>query len=216
MTGGDSPNPHSNTSPAASDPGPDAALPTPTDCTKCAELCENRTQIVNGTGPEDASILIVGEAPGASEDARGKPFVGQSGDVLTKALLRNGINRRDIRITNTVRCKPPGNRDPTEEERENCFAYLRDEITVVDPVVIVPVGKVPTETLLGMSVSVTEVAGTCITREFAGCERTVMPCLHPAATLYDPGTKPVFDETLRKLATITGHTPQSQTSLDDY
>jgi len=137
--------------------------PVPTDCTKCDELCGNRTQIVNGDGPVDASILIVGEAPGANEDARGKPFVGQSGDVLTDALLRNGINRRDVRITNTVRCKPPDNRDPTVEERENCFPYLLDEIAAVDPVVIVPVGKIPIE-----------------------------------------------------VATITGHTPQSQTSLSEY
>lgn len=190
--------------------------PTPSECSRCDVLCENRTQIVNGDGPSDADILLIGEAPGANEDAVGRPFIGQSGDVLTQALLRNGISRRNIRITNTVRCKPPENRDPTDEERENCYPFLLDEIETVDPVVIVPVGKVPTETILNEEVQVTEIAGTCVTRTIADRERTVLPCVHPAATMYDPGTKPVFDETLRKLATITGHTPQSQTSLTDY
>lgn len=190
--------------------------PAPVECERCDELCENRTQIVNGNGPVDAAILLIGEAPGANEDAVGKPFVGQSGDVLTDALLRNGINRRDIRITNTVRCKPPENRDPTKDERENCFPYLLDEISAVDPYVIVPVGKVPTETLLNKSVSVTKVAGDCITRELSGRERTVVPCIHPAATMYDPSTSDLFDETLRKIAVITGHTPQEQTSLSEY
>lgn len=201
------------------DSGPDDDRPdppAPTACERCNELCENRSQIVNGNGPIDADILIVGEAPGANEDALGRPFVGQSGDVLTETLLRNGISRRKTRITNTVRCKPPENRDPTDEERENCYPYLMDEIDAVDPVVIVPVGKVPTETLLDESVSVSSIAGDCITRTLAAAERTILPCIHPAATMYDSSLEPVFDETIRKLAVITGHTPQEQTALDDY
>lgn len=198
-----------------SDSQPDTP-PDPVDCTRCDVLCENRTQIVNGSGPVDATIMIIGEAPGANEDAVGKPFVGKSGDVLTNALLRNGINRRDVRITNTVRCKPPENRDPTQDERENCASYLYDEILAVNPHVIVPVGKVPIESLLEQSVTVTEVASSCITKVFTDRERTVVPCLHPAATLYDPSTRELFDETLRKVAVITGHTPQTQTSLTEY
>ena len=106
------------------------------DCERCPNLVESRTQIVNGVGPIDASLLIVGEAPGENEDKQGEPFVGKSGDLLNDELNKNGISRSDVRITNTIRCRPKDNRDPRKNEIKNCFGYLENEISVVDPDVV--------------------------------------------------------------------------------
>ena len=119
-----------------------------TACEQCPALCESRSRIVNGTGPADADLLFVGEAPGATEDREGEPFVGRSGDVLDEALRDVGLAREDVRITNCARCRPPDNRDPTAEELDNCRVYLDREIEAVDPELVVTLGKVPAEHLL--------------------------------------------------------------------
>jgi len=129
-------------------------------CTRCPELVESRTRIVNGTGPQDADLLFVGEAPGEQEDREGEPFVGRSGDILDEVLGAHGLDRAAVRITNCVRCRPPDNRDPRTEELENCREYLEAEILGVDPAVIVTLGKVPSEHLLDRSVAVTAEAGS--------------------------------------------------------
>lgn len=190
--------------------------PTPTDCEKCPALCENRSQIVNGVGPESTDVLIVGEAPGEQEDKTGKPFVGRSGDVLTQTMNRHGIKRNDVRIVNTVRCRPPDNRDPTVLEQDNCEPYLLEEITAVNPDVIVPVGKVPAQRLLGESVSITSMNGELTQITIDEIEYDVLPCLHPAATLYDPSTKDAFEETIRTVASMTGKSPSSQTTFTEF
>ncbi|MFB6271239.1 MAG: uracil-DNA glycosylase family protein [Halobacterium sp.] len=173
-------------------------------CTRCADLVESRSQIVNGDGPADADVLFVGEAPGANEDEEGTPFVGRSGDVLDDELRDAGLSRADVRITNCVRCRPPENRDPRTEELANCRPYLEREIELVDPDVVVTLGKVPGEHLLGRDVAVTSETGDVERVELGGQPRDVLLCLHPAATLYDASQQEAFRETIEKAATIAG------------
>ncbi len=190
-------------------------------CTRCPNLVDSRSRIVNGTGPADADVLFVGEAPGAQEDAKGEPFVGRSGDVLDDQLRTVGLERESVRITNCVRCRPPENRDPTTGELENCRGYLEAEIERVDPDVIVTLGKVPSEHLLGRSVAVTSETGSVeeIRVGDAGTPRPVLLCLHPAATLYDRSQESAFAETIREAAAIAGVSPTDgggQSRLGEY
>jgi DNA polymerase len=186
-----------------------------TECTKCEELVESRSQIVNGAGPADADVLFVGEGPGANEDEQGAPFVGRSGSVLDDALADAGLAREDVRITNCVRCRPPENRDPTKGELNNCRPYLEREIELVDPEVLVTLGKVPGEHLLERSVAVTKETGDVGRVELGGEPRDVLLCLHPAATLYDSSQADAFRETIEKAATMAG-VDGGQSRLGEY
>jgi DNA polymerase len=172
-------------------------------CERCDELCDSRSQIVNGAGPADADLLFVGEAPGANEDEQGEPFVGRSGDVLDEGLREAGLDRGDVRITNCVRCRPPDNRDPRTGELANCREYLETEIDRVDPEVVVTLGKVPAEHLLERDVAVTSEAGDVFDVAIAGQPHRVLVSVHPAATLYDPSQKETFESALSTAAEFT-------------
>ncbi len=189
-----------------------------TACERCPKLVDSRSQIVNGTGPEDADILFVGEGPGANEDEQGEPFVGRSGSVLDDTLLVVGLEREDVRITNCVRCRPPENRDPTKSELANCRGYLETEIDRMDPDVIVTLGKVPSEHLLGRSVSVTSEAGTVEEIRVDETARRVVLSVHPAATLYDRSQEDTFREALETAADLAGvdGSSSSQRRLDGF
>jgi DNA polymerase len=178
-------------------------------CERCADLCESRSRIVNGTGAADADLLFVGEAPGEREDQEGEPFVGRSGDVLDDALRANGLVRADVRITNCVRCRPPDNRDPTAGELANCRGYLDAEIGRVDPVLLVTLGKVPAEHLLERSVAITSEAGEIVRAELGGETRDVLLSVHPAATLYDPGQRESFERAIERAAATVGSGDQA-------
>ena len=171
-----------------------------TACERCPALVESRSRIVNGVGPADADLVFVGEGPGAREDERGEPFVGRSGSVLDGALRDAGLARADVRITNCVRCRPPDNRDPHVEELENCRDYLERELDLLDPTLIVTLGKVPAEHLLGRDVAVTAEAGDTDRARIGGADRLLMISLHPAATLYDNSTAERFAATIRAAA----------------
>lgn len=173
-----------------------------TECTKCSNLCASRSRIVNGVGPTDTELVLVGEAPGASEDETGEPFTGRSGDILDEALANAGLPRTDIRITNCVRCRPPDNRDPHVAELEKCTPYLFEELQRIAPRVVVPLGRVPTEVLLGdrMDESVTELAGTC----FSDDPYDIIVSVHPAATIYNRGLRPTFMDTFETVARRVG------------
>lgn len=178
-------------------------------CEQCPALVESRSRIVDGVGPVDADVVFVGEAPGAHEDERGKPFVGRSGDVLDDGLRAVGLDRTDVRITNCVRCRPPDNRDPTREELANCRGYLERELTAIDPELVVTLGKVPAEHLLERSVAVTSEAGDIHEVSIADKFQRVLVCVHPAATLYDPGQRETFATTLETAAEYVGDGGQS-------
>jgi len=175
-----------------------------TDCERCPALCASRSRIVNGVGPGDADLVLVGEAPGAREDEAGEPFVGRSGDVLDEALRDRGLGRGDVRITNCVRCRPPENRDPTGEELDNCRPYLEREIELLDPAVVVTLGKVPSEHLLDRSVAVSEAAGRTVEARIGGARRRVVISVHPAATLYDRSRREAFDRALDEAVSLAG------------
>jgi len=175
-----------------------------TDCERCPALCESRSRIVNGVGPADAELVLVGEAPGAREDEAGEPFVGRSGRVLDEALQDRGLARADVRITNCVRCRPPENRDPRAGELEDCREYLETEIDRLDPAVVVALGKVPSEHLLGREVAVSEAAGRTVEARVGGSRRRVVVSVHPAATLYDGSRREAFDRALDEAVALAG------------
>lgn len=168
------------------------------ECTRCQALVQSRTQIVNGDGPVDAALMLVGEAPGQREDEAGVPFVGRSGTLLDEALANHGLDRSDVRITNCVRCRPPDNRDPHVGERTNCRSYLEAELAAVDPAVVLPLGRVPAQELLDRDVQVTSEAGEIQQRDLGGKRRTVVIGLHPAAILYDRSKRDPFETSLTR------------------
>jgi len=167
-------------------------------CERCPALVASRSMIVNGDGKLNAEMLFVGEGPGREEDINGKPFVGRSGSVLDKSLQKNGIERKDIRITNCVRCRPPENRNPSKEELYNCKNHLHTEIQLVNPSLVIALGRVPSEHLLQRKVKVTEEAGKIELVNIAGVDRFVLICIHPAATLYNPNQKMIFESAISK------------------
>ena len=174
------------------------------DCEQCPALVESRSRIVNGVGPTDASLVFVGEGPGATEDEEGEPFVGRSGSVLDDALREAGLARADVRITNSVRCRPPDNRDPHADELDNCRGYLGAELAAIDPSVVVTLGKVPAENLLGRSVAVTSEAGDVVDARVGDKSFRLLVCLHPAATLYDGSVRETFFDTIARAAELAG------------
>src|SRR6056297_1265807 len=197
----------------------DADLRVPS-CERCPALVESRSRIVDGVGPTDADLLFVGEGPGATEDEEGEPFVGRSGDVLDEALRDAGLARADVRITNCVRCRPPDNRDPTTEELANCRGHLESEIDQLDAELIVTLGKVPSEHLLGRSVAITSESGDVVDARIGDASRRVLLSVHPAATLYDRSQRDGFFETIARaseLSGVDGATDGSgQSRLGDY
>lgn len=171
-------------------------------CERCDDLVESRSRIVNGVGNASLGVVFVGEAPGADEDEEGEPFVGRSGDVLTEKLDDLGVSRDEVRITNSVRCRPPDNRDPRVGELENCRSYLTAEIDTLDPTVVCTLGRVPTKNLVDGVSAMRDVVGDELEVEIGAKERTVVPCYHPAAMLYDRSKEEAIDETLRKVVEL--------------
>jgi DNA polymerase len=173
-------------------------------CERCPALVDCRGRIVNGDGPLDADLVLVGEAPGQQEDTEGRPFVGRSGTVLDEVLAAVGPGREAVRIVNCVRCRPPENRDPTAAELDNCREYLTAELAAVDPAVVVTLGKVPAEHLLGESVAVTRAAGEVREARVGDRSYRVVVSVHPAATLYDGTQREPFETALATAADLAG------------
>ena len=164
------------------------------DCTRCG-LCEGRTQVVNTHGNPKARLMFVGEAPGADEDAQGKPFVGRAGQLLTKMIEAIGMKREEVMIGNVNRCRPPGNRQPTLEEAAICRPFLFREIATIKPAVIVVMGNTALRNLLEAREGITRVRGKF--QDFRGIK--VMPTFHPAYLLRDPSKKRETWEDLKQV-----------------
>ena len=158
-------------------------------CTRCP-LHKTRRNAVPGEGDVKLGIMIVGEAPGASEDEAGRPFVGAAGQLLTKTLAEVGIQREDVYITNVVKCRPPGNRPPAREEVEACLPYLLKQISILKPKRVVALGAVSAKTLLGLVgknvEKVGDVRGKCYPGKIAGVQLEICVTYHPAAVLRNP------------------------------
>lgn len=151
-------------------------------CSRC-RLSQGRTQVVYGVGSATADLMFIGEGPGFHEDRQGEPFVGAAGQLLNRMLAEIEIRREDVRITNVVLCRPPGNRDPLPEEIDACSPWLEEQIALVDPRVIVTLGNFATRTILERPVSISRVRG----QRFPWNGRTVIPTFHPAAILHGGG-----------------------------
>ena len=151
-------------------------------CTKC-DLAEGRTQVVFGAGDPQANVLFVGEAPGQREDEQGVPFVGPSGRLLEELLAEIDLTRDAVYITNVVKCRPPGNRDPRPHEIDACKGYLRTQLELIDPAVVVTLGNFSTKLVLRTEVGITKLRGMAY--EWWG--RYLVPTFHPAAALRGRG-----------------------------
>ncbi|HEY0049706.1 MAG TPA: uracil-DNA glycosylase [Pyrinomonadaceae bacterium] len=154
------------------------------NCTRCP-LWEGRTKIVHSEGNPQADLVFVGEAPGANEDAEGRPFVGKAGQLLNKIIEAIGMKREDVFIGNINRCRPPGNRTPTLPEAHTCRPFLLREIAVIRPKVIVVLGNTATQNLLDTKIGITKLRGEF--QDYYGVK--VMPTFHPAYLLRDPSKK---------------------------
>ena len=175
-------------------------------CRACG-LCETRTNVVFGVGRPDAEVLIIGEAPGANEDAQGEPFVGRAGKLLDDMLAMIGLNRRNIYITNSVKCRPPENRDPLNTEKDACRGYLKRQIELMQPKIIVCLGRVSAMELIKEDFKITQEHGQFFEKDGV----LMMALYHPAALLRDPHKKPDTFQDLKnlqaKIREVCDHTP---------
>lgn len=148
-------------------------------CTAC-DLSKTRNKVVFGVGSADAELMFVGEAPGRNEDLQGEPFVGAAGRLLDSLLAEVGIARERVYIANVLKCRPPGNRDPRGEEIEACKGYLRGQLDLIDPSVVVTLGNFATKLLLRTETGITRLRGQAYPW---WRDKTLIPTYHPAAAL---------------------------------
>ncbi len=153
-------------------------------CEKC-ELCKTRTNCVFGVGNINADIMFVGEAPGQQEDLSGTPFVGRAGQLLDKYLYAIDIKREDVYIANILKCRPPQNRDPRPDEEEACIDYLREQVKLINPKVIVCLGRISAMKLIKPDFKITQEHGMW----FKKGNYLMTAVYHPAALLRDPRKK---------------------------
>jgi DNA polymerase len=174
-------------------------------CTNCA-LAKGRTQVVFGSGSPDADLMFVGEAPGFHEDQQGFPFVGQAGKLLDQLLAGIGLSRGDVYICNTLKCRPPGNRDPLPEEIAACEPHLFRQIELIEPKLVATLGNFATKLLSGRPAGITRVHGH--EQEVTLGARTVKlyPLYHPAAALYTPSMLKVLEEDFARIPALLERT----------
>ncbi len=164
------------------------------DCKKC-KLCQGRQNIVFGVGNKKAKVMFIGEGPGADEDKQGEPFVGRAGKLMNLAFQTVGIKREEVYIGNIVKCRPPNNRDPEEDEVRECINYLRNQVKLIEPQVIVLLGRIALQNILGKELKITTSRGKWIEKK--GIQ--YMPTWHPAALLRDETKKVDFINDLQKV-----------------
>ena len=179
-------------------------------CPLC-KLSRSRKNAVPGEGQLSAKIMVIGEAPGRSEDEKGRPFVGAAGRILDELLKKAGIERSEVFITNIVKCRPPNNRVPKEDELTACRPYLDRQIALIKPKVICILGRTAYSSLLGGS-SITANRGKIVER--AG--QKYFLTFHPAAVIYNKGLLSALEADLKKLAVEINKEEESEVSLEDY
>ena len=156
------------------------------DCTRCKLHTLGRTQVVFGVGNPSADLMFVGEAPGGDEDIQGIPFVGRAGQLLTKIIEAIGLSRDDVYIANVIKCRPPGNRNPEPDEVETCEPFLFRQIDIIQPKVIVALGKFAAQALLRTDAPISRLRGRVF--EYRGGAKLI-PTFHPAYLLRNPASK---------------------------
>jgi uracil-DNA glycosylase family 4 len=163
-------------------------------CKRCA-LAKTRTNVVFGVGSKNAEVLFIGEAPGANEDLQGEPFVGRAGKLLDEMLEMIGLDRSKIYIANSIKCRPPQNRDPLNTEKDACGDYLKRQIELMQPKIIVCLGRISAAEIIKPDFKITQEHGQFFKKD--GVE--MMALYHPAALLRDPRKKPETFEDLKRL-----------------
>jgi DNA polymerase len=153
-------------------------------CTQC-RLSQSRTQVVYGVGNPQADLMFIGEAPGRDEDLKGEPFVGRAGQLLTDIIKAMKLTRDDVYIANVIKCRPPENRDPEPDELDACRPFIQRQIELIEPKVIVTLGKFALQSLTGRSYAISAARGKWT--EYNGIK--VMPTYHPAYLLRTPSAK---------------------------
>ncbi len=153
-------------------------------CTAC-KLCRTRNSVVFGEGAEDASVMLIGEGPGANEDRTGEPFVGRAGKLLTRMLNAAGMDRAEVFITNIVKCRPPGNRDPEPDEVQACRPLLERQVELIKPAIITTLGRPAVQSILGSDVGLGRLRG----RLYDFHSVPLIPTYHPAFLLRRPEHK---------------------------
>jgi DNA polymerase len=170
------------------------------DCRRC-KLCAGRTHLVFGVGNPKARLLFVGEGPGRDEDLQGEPFVGRAGQLLTDIITKGmGLKREDVYIANVVKCRPPENRNPEPDEVAACEPFLKKQIELIQPEIIVALGKFAVQTLLQSKIPITRLRGQWHT--YQGIK--LMPTFHPAYLLRNPGDKKLVWEDIKKVNEALG------------
>lgn len=164
------------------------------NCQKC-KLCKTRNNIVFGIGKKDADLMFIGEGPGADEEAQGEPFVGKAGKLMDMAFIALGIKREEVYMANIVKCRPPFNRNSEKDEEQACLNYLRNQVILVKPKVIVLLGSIALNNILGSEYGITASRGKWIEKKGI----YYMPTWHPLALLRDETKKIDFINDLKKI-----------------
>lgn len=179
-------------------------------CTRCPALASARTQVVFGAGNADADLMFVGEAPGAKEDEQGIPFVGAAGKLLDQLLGEVGFTRADVFVANTLKCRPPGNRDPQPGEIENCSDYLMRQVELIEPRVICTLGNFSTKLLRGDPTGISRLHGQAEILVIGARAVRLYPLFHPAAALYTRSLLDTLREDFARLPALLALDPPEQ------
>ena len=179
-------------------------------CERCPELAATRKTVVFGSGNADAQLMFVGEAPGASEDEQGIPFVGRAGKLLDQLLVEIGLQRSEVFVCNTIKCRPPGNRDPLPVEISNCHEYLQRQVELIEPSVICTLGNFATKLLRGDPTGITRLHGKAETVLLGRRAVRLYPIYHPAAALYTPSMLATLREDFMRLPELLAQGPPEQ------
>jgi DNA polymerase len=179
-------------------------------CERCPELAATRKTVVFGAGNADADLMFVGEAPGASEDEQGVPFVGRAGKLLDTLLAEVSLERGDVFIANVLKCRPPGNRDPQQAEIDACHEYLERQVELIQPRLICTLGNFSTKLLRGDPTGITRLHGRDEPITLGAREVRLYPLFHPAAALYTPSMLATLREDFARIpGLLASHAPPS-------
>jgi DNA polymerase len=170
-------------------------------CTRC-RLHLSRKNAVSGDGPYKTDIMFIGEAPGFNEDMQGKPFVGAAGNTLNELMRSAGIPREKVFITNIVKCRPPENRAPADDEIKACSEYLQQQISIIKPKLIVSLGRISAQGLLGKPVAISKVHGSLLDFKLGDVSCKLFLTYHPAAALYGAETRLKLQDDFAKLKRV--------------